>query len=846
VEQLAVHCATSLRSVDPYDALISAATAFGAEPQLEGLARALFDRLEPLGAVASALHLTVEHRPVLAAQRHWPTEPGRAAALVTQLALEREPRLLSRVDAPLLADLAAPSEARTAVALPMWAGERSLGVLVVALAGVARDHELRTLGALFAGHLARVLAFADERRLRRRLQLVRAAALELQALEELRPLLARLAERARTLTNASLAAVGLVADDGSLAPWALADHDGGPARVTECGPRLRGLLALPLEGRAVRVADVHADPRFEGVPAEHPAITSVLGVPLRTGDRVMACLHVADPRGGDGFSADDQAALELLAEHAALALTAARRRDEPRLPLATAATDVQALVDRLPDVVYRIRLQPSISVEYVSAGIERLTGRRAEEYLKDPGLLGRGVHPADRPTLEATLRVPELFTHPIEYRVIRVDSSVAWIEARWQPIVENGVTVALEGSMRDVTARKRGEREVDGLLERVSGDRARLQAVIACSPVGIVLIDDPRATTTLANRAAEQLFGFSFEPTGGLLQFTEHLRDKQGRPLPMQACPVVRALAGETLDAVELVIEARDGRRVPVLASAVPLRDSSGAVSGAVVLYKDVSMLRQLEQLREEWTSIVAHDLRQPIAVVRMQAHGLRRVVDRFGAGARLAREQLGHIHDAVAQLERMIADLLDLSRLETKHLELRRREVEPAAMARIVAERLRELVAPHVVDVAIDGELPALELDPERVEQVLTNLVTNAARYGYSDTSITLGVRLQASNVVWSVSNLGPGIPAAELPRLFERFHRFERPEGRGSGLGRGAERGDSAGPSGAAGGAERSDRVGLGLYISRGLVEAHGGRLWAQSERDGRTTFSFTIPLG
>jgi signal transduction histidine kinase len=171
-----------------------------------------------------------------------------------------------------------------------------------------------------------------------------------------------------------------------------------------------------------------------------------------------------------------------------------------------------------------------------------------------------------------------------------------------------------------------------------------------------------------------------------------------------------------------------------------------------------------------------------------------------------------------VNQLNRMIADLLDLSRLETKHLELRPREVEPAAMARVIVERLRKLVEPHVVELALDGELPPLHADPERVEQVLTNLVTNAARYGFPDTSITITVTRRDRELVWSVSNLGPGIPAAELPRLFQRFHRGER---------------------------TRDGGLGLGLYIARGLVEAHGGHMWAESELDARTTFSFTTPV-
>jgi signal transduction histidine kinase len=141
-------------------------------------------------------------------------------------------------------------------------------------------------------------------------------------------------------------------------------------------------------------------------------------------------------------------------------------------------------------------------------------------------------------------------------------------------------------------------------------------------------------------------------------------------------------------------------------------------------------------------------------------------------------------------------------------------------ALVRAVVERTAALTQGHPVRVDVAGEIPPLELDPERIEQILDNLLSNAAKYSYPTTEIVVEIERCGAAVEVSVTNQGDGIAPEELPRLFRRFYRTVE-----------ARAGQVAG-------------VGLGLYITKGLVEAHGGRIWAESTPGQTTTFRFTLP--
>jgi signal transduction histidine kinase len=268
----------------------------------------------------------------------------------------------------------------------------------------------------------------------------------------------------------------------------------------------------------------------------------------------------------------------------------------------------------------------------------------------------------------------------------------------------------------------------------------------------------------------------------------------------------------------ELTLHLADGRRVPVLASAAPVSHmDGGAAPGAVLVLRDVTILRELERLREEWTAIVAHDLRQPVGVIKLAVEQLAR------RGASLEPPQqkmVERIRGSAERLGRMIEDLLEASRIESRRLTVSPAPIVLADCVREIAERFTEAVPGRPVRVHVEGTPGAALADLARLDQVLSNLLTNAVKYGTPATPIDVEVRRRGGEVEVAVSNSGPGLSAEELAQVFSRFYRTPAAE------------------SGAASG------LGLGLYISKGIIEALGGRLSAESVPDTRTTFRIVLP--
>lgn len=389
----------------------------------------------------------------------------------------------------------------------------------------------------------------------------------------------------------------------------------------------------------------------------------------------------------------------------------------------------------------------------------------------------------------------------------------SWYEVQADPSPD-GLSIYL----RDATARKRSEEERERLLNQVEIERARFQAILDSVPSAIVHLD-AETRQVLSNPRATALFGHPLAPEGGRAQYAQQVLHLDGRPVSVDELPSQRALGGQIISGEELLVARPDESQVPVLASAAPVRGPDGNVTGSVAVFQDISNLKELERLREEWTAIVAHDLRQPITIINGFV-GMLRTQPR--QPQRTAEQQaIDHIATSAHNLNRMVGDLLDASRIEARRLTLTVRMVDLSALIQDVVDRTRDTTRGHPVRVEIELATPPLTADPARIEQVLGNLLSNAAKYSDEDAEILVEVTPRELEVEVSVTNHGPGIPSEELPRLFNRFYRTrEARTGRAGGLG-------------------------LGLYLTKGLVEAHGGRVWAESVPGLTTTFHFTLPL-
>jgi signal transduction histidine kinase len=175
---------------------------------------------------------------------------------------------------------------------------------------------------------------------------------------------------------------------------------------------------------------------------------------------------------------------------------------------------------------------------------------------------------------------------------------------------------------------------------------------------------------------------------------------------------------------------------------------------------------------------------------------------------------------NAVNTLNRMISDRADVSQIETKRLEVARRPIELDVLVREIVERQRVLSPARVINLQASSSIPKVSADPIRIEQVLGNLLANALKYSDPETAVEVQVHPVDDEVRVLITNGGAGISSEELPKLFDRFYRSAS-----------ARAGSARG-------------LGLGLYIAKGLMEAHRGRIWAES-RPGQTTFQFALPV-
>lgn len=454
---------------------------------------------------------------------------------------------------------------------------------------------------------------------------------------------------------------------------------------------------------------------------------------------------------------------------------------------------------------------------YVNARAEQLLRNRRDD------LLGRPIG-AVLPSLAASPIYRALRSALAEQRPVSIEAYFAalgvWLDVRGYPS-EDGISLYLQ----DVSDRHAAERERERLLWREQAaraaaetERARFQTILAAAPGGVLYVDQATGEI-VGNDGAVQLFGRSLCPEAGSRQNLGFLFWRDGRALIWEELPSSRALQGQTIAGEEIIVRRPDGTAVPVVISASPVYGPAGDIQGAVATFQDISAIKEVERLRQEWTSVITHDLRQPVSVIKGFT-GLLAATLRDRDQAAPESRAVHHISLSADLLNRMIGDLLDASQLETNRLRLDRRPLDLPGHVREVTERLSNLTTGHSVVIQSAPALPPVLADPARVEQVLGNLLSNAVRYGFPATEITVAVTPADEDAIVTVTNRGPGLQPEDFAKLFTRFHRSR-----------------AARDAGARG-------IGLGLYITRGLVEAHGGRVWAESVPGETTAFSFSLP--
>ena len=351
--------------------------------------------------------------------------------------------------------------------------------------------------------------------------------------------------------------------------------------------------------------------------------------------------------------------------------------------------------------------------------------------------------------------------------------------------------------------------------------RADLETLINTSPVGVAVFDARTGAPVSFNREARRIVDGLREPDQSPEQLLEVMTVQRadGREVSLLELPLAQALnTGETVRAEEIVLRVPDGRSVTTLINATPIRPEGGEIESYVVTLQDLTALEELERLRAEFLAMVSHELRTPLTSVKGAVTSL---LDPAAGLNPTETLQFFRIIDAQAdRMRRMISDLLDVARIETGDLSVSPEPAEVALLVSEAANAFRSGGGRHGIDIDLASGLPWVMADRLRLVQVLGNLLANAARNSAESSPIRVSAVAEGFQVAVSVFDQGRGIPAESLPRLFRKFSRVEGDEPRGD--------------------------TGLGLAICKGIVEAHGGRIRAESGGPGLgARFTFTVPV-
>ncbi|MDC3962746.1 PAS domain-containing sensor histidine kinase [Polyangium jinanense] len=417
--------------------------------------------------------------------------------------------------------------------------------------------------------------------------------------------------------------------------------------------------------------------------------------------------------------------------------------------------------------------------------------------------------PLSRALRGETVRDEE-YVHPRESGAVHVNISAA-------PVVDReGRIVAAVTVFSDITERKRMEDALGRARAEAERKAAELRALLGSMAESVMVIDGD-GNVILQNRANYALAGHWFFHVDDVPRHAR-LRIPSGEPVPPGEFPAQRLLRGESIREVEYSLDMRDGSRRHLLVSTSAVQHGSSPISLGVIVSRDITEIRRLEEAREDVLHAISHDLRQPITVMMPAAQMLRRNLTR----SQMDREVsvVDRIIGSAKRLATLIDDLVDAARLDSGQLRLRAEPCDFLPLLRDIVSRAwttqdqaRLRIEPPPEDVR-----PVL-LDPARFERIFVNLVGNALKYSPPEELVTIGIEARDAEIVAAVRDRGCGVQPDDLPHLFERYYRARS--------------------------GQRTEGLGLGLFIVRQLVEAHGGRIWVESEVGKGSTFTITLPF-
>ncbi|MCA9973807.1 MAG: GAF domain-containing protein [Anaerolineales bacterium] len=365
------------------------------------------------------------------------------------------------------------------------------------------------------------------------------------------------------------------------------------------------------------------------------------------------------------------------------------------------------------------------------------------------------------------------------------------------------------------------------LYRQIQTEKQRLDAILDQSADGVMILD-PDLRITVFNKALSQMTGWRADDAIGLthdevirwraLRTDSDLNQAlaNGWPLPNAAHLYVEGEFERPENAYYRPVQ----ERISLGITYAPFMDANGKMANIIANVRDLTRYREEEALQKTFISIVSHELKTPVSIIKGYAGTLRRQDANWSA--EILHESLAVIEEEADNLTGLIDNLLEASRLQagTFNLEINE-DVNLEKLARDTARKFDMQAPRHIFKLDFPPDFPTINGDERRLEQVLKNLVGNAVKYSPDGGDVTLRGQMHADYVTLSVQDQGIGIPAHQQHRIFQKFSRLDNALSR------------------------KTEGTGLGLYLSKAIIEAHHGRIWFSPNENGRgTTFTFSLP--
>lgn len=355
------------------------------------------------------------------------------------------------------------------------------------------------------------------------------------------------------------------------------------------------------------------------------------------------------------------------------------------------------------------------------------------------------------------------------------------------------------------------------LYSQVSEEKQRLDALLDSAADGILILN-PDHTVSRCNPALVRMLGMSMEDVYGvshenIIRWAKRVSgptleeaETGGWPLTPHATLYVEG---------DLVRNGRSPLAVGITYSA--LKSADGHLLNIIATVRDITHFREAEEIKSTFISVISHELKTPVALIKGYVSTLRRedaIWDR-----EIVKDSLAVIEDEADRLTDLIENLLDASRLQAGALKIHSSEVDLEGLVVQTAGRFRTQTDSHTIEVDFPKNFPVILGDENRLEQVISNLISNAIKYSTDGGKILISGQVLPQQVIVCVSDQGPGIAAGDIPHVFDRFYR-------------------------AVDASRTTKGAGLGLYLARAVIEAHGGRIWVDPQPGTGARICFSLP--